>query len=81
VREAFLKALQQSLPGVSPAQLQWRLEFVRGALALILCDPHKLEQESRGACNPINAEEVLAEMLLFFAEAFRASNKRRNHRS
>lgn len=76
VRHAFLKAFEQSLPGVSPAQLQWRLEFVRGALALILCDPHKLEQESRGACNPINAEEVLAEMLLFFASGFSAAQKK-----
>jgi AcrR family transcriptional regulator len=81
VREAFLKAFQQSLPGVSPAQLQWRLEFVRGALALILCDPHKLEQESRGACNPIDAEKVLAEMLLFFASGFRATSRRKNHSS
>jgi AcrR family transcriptional regulator len=72
VREAFLKAFQESLPGVSLAQLQWRLEFVRGALALILCDPHKLEQDSRGARNPIDAEKVLAEMLVFFAPGFRA---------
>ena len=76
VRLAFLKAFAQSLPEVSPAQLQWRLEFVRGALALILCDPHKLEQESHGACNPINAEDVLAEMLLFFASGFRAAQKK-----
>lgn len=77
VREAFLKAFQQSLPTVSSAQLQWRLEFVRGALALILCDPHKLKPVGNGAGSSIEAEDVLAEMLLFFAPAFRAIKKTR----
>jgi AcrR family transcriptional regulator len=81
VRAAFLKAFEQSLHGVSAAQLQWRLEFVRGALALILCDPHKLQPDGNGARDSIDADKVLAEMLLFFASGFRAASKRKSHRS
>lgn len=70
VREAFLKALRASLPRVPEANLRWRLEFVWGALAFILCNPHKLEQETHGACNPVDTERVLAEMIRFFSPGF-----------
>jgi len=74
VRVAFLKALQASLPGVPPAELQWRIEFVWGALAFILCDPRKIEKETNGACNPADLETVMKEMVGFFAPGFRASS-------
>jgi AcrR family transcriptional regulator len=72
VRTAFLRALQKSLPQTPMADLCWRFEFVSGALALILCNPRKLEKETRGVCNPINTEQVLAEMISFFSAGFGA---------
>ncbi|SPE50071.1 putative Transcriptional regulator, TetR family [Verrucomicrobia bacterium] len=78
VRAAFLKALQASLPHTSPADLQWRMEFVWGALAFILCNPRSIEVETHGACNPVDAKEVLTEMIGFFSAGFRATAKRRN---
>jgi len=72
VRGAFLRALQDSLPEMPLPDLRWRFEFVTGALALILCNPRKLEKETRGACNPVDTDQVLAEMISFFSAGFRA---------
>ena len=67
VRDAFLHALQRSLPNTPRPCLLWRLEFIWGALAFTMCNPRKLEVETRGACNPANTEKVLAEMIHFFS--------------
>jgi AcrR family transcriptional regulator len=72
VRAAFLKAWQRSLPKAPLPGLLWGMEFVWGALAFTLCNPRKLEVETRGACNPAHTERVLAEMIQFFSAAFRA---------
>lgn len=72
VRAAFLKALQSSLPELPLADLRWRFEFVTGALSIILCNPRKLERETHGACNPVDVDQVLAEMIRFFSPGFRA---------
>ena len=80
VRAAFLKALQRSFPRATRAELLWRIEFVWGALALLLCNPKKIELESRGACDPADTATVLAEMIRFFAPGFRdlAPGKRKS---
>jgi AcrR family transcriptional regulator len=72
VRAAFLKALQRSLPKAPLPGLLWGIEFVWGALAFTLCNPRKIEVETRGACDPAHTEQVLAEMIRFFAAGFRA---------
>lgn len=72
VRQALLKALQAALPRVSAAALRWRLEFAIGAMSFILCNPQKLEKETHGACNPVDADTVLAEMIAFFSNGFGA---------
>ncbi len=76
LREAFAQALHQALPGIPEADLFWRLEFTWGALAFILCNPHKLERETHGVCDPVDADCVLAEMLSFFSPGFRAQTRR-----
>jgi AcrR family transcriptional regulator len=76
VRAAFLKALRASLPKTLATDLQWRMEFVWGALAFILCNPRTIEVETHGACNPIDASKVLAEMIDFFSAGFRATANR-----
>lgn len=74
VRIAFLKAFRASLPHARPVDLQWRMEFVWGALAFILCNPHTIELETQGACDPADASKVLAEMIDFFSAGFRAAS-------
>ena len=76
VRAAFLKALRASLPQALAVDLQWRMEFVWGALAFILCNPRTIAVETHGACNPIDASKVLAEMIDFFSAGFRAAANR-----
>ena len=71
-QNAFVKALQRSLPGLPLPTLLWRFEFVWGALAFTLCNPRKIEVETHGACNPANTEKVLAEMMQFFSAGFHA---------
>jgi AcrR family transcriptional regulator len=72
VRGAFLKALQRTFPKAPAPALVWRLEFVWGALAFILCNPRRLELETHGACNQADADYLLAEMIQFFAPGFQA---------
>ena len=70
VRAAFLKALQRSLPRAPAPALVWRLEFVWGALAFILCNPRRIEIETHGACNPADTDNLLAEMIQCFSPGF-----------
>lgn len=72
VREAILKAFQESLPNVPRSELRWRMEFVWGALTFILCNPRKIEKDTQGECNPADAQTVLAEMIRFFSPGFKA---------
>jgi AcrR family transcriptional regulator len=71
VLNAFVQALQRSLPGAPLPALRWRIEFVWGALAFALCNSSKIEVETRGACDLTRTDEVLAQMLDFFTHGFR----------
>jgi AcrR family transcriptional regulator len=72
VRSACLAALQRSRPDIPLCDLRWRLEFVWGALAFILCNPRRLEKETHGVCDPINTKAVLAQMIACFSAGFQA---------
>ncbi len=72
VRSAFLQAFRRARPDLPPADLQWRFEFLLGALASILCNPRKIEKMSRGACNPADTRSVMAQMMRFFTAGFEA---------
>src|SRR5260221_9904700 len=71
VRAAFLEALRASLPRIPAADLQWRMEFVWGALGFILCNPQKLGVERPGRFDRPDACKVLTEMVVFFSAGFR----------
>jgi len=73
VRDAFLQAMQASCPQLHPNDLRWRKEFLWGALAFVMCNPRKIEIETRGACDPVDFHKVLAEMIAFAAGGFRAA--------
>jgi AcrR family transcriptional regulator len=71
VRSAFVKAFRRSLPKAPLSALLWRIEFVWGALAFALCNPRKIAIETQGACDLTKTDEVLAQMIDFFAPGFR----------
>jgi len=71
-RSVFLTAFQRSLPHLPMPDLRWRIEFVWGGLAFILCNPGKIEKVTGGICNPADTQTVLAQMIAFFAVGFRA---------
>jgi AcrR family transcriptional regulator len=72
VRAAFHKTLQEHAPDMRPGDLHWRLEFVWGALAFVLCNPRQIEKETGGACNPIDTDQVAATMIEFFSPGFKS---------
>jgi len=72
VRAAYLAALRRSLPDLPEPDLQWRFQFFWGALALILCNPGRIEKMTGGACNPADTKAVLSQMTAFCAAGFRA---------
>lgn len=72
IREAYLAAMRRSVPHLPEADLQWRFEFVWGALAFVLCNPGKLETMTGGLCNPADTQTVLKQMIRFFAAGFQA---------
>ena len=76
VRAAFVKAFQRSLPRAPLPDLQWRIEFVWGALAFALCNPRKIEIETHGACDLKKTREVLGVMIRFFSPGFHALERR-----
>jgi len=65
VRQGFLDLLGRCLPHLSPAALQWRHEFIWGALALMLCNPARILRKTDGLCNPLETEVLLPHFLAF----------------
>ncbi|MEI7730271.1 MAG: TetR/AcrR family transcriptional regulator [Verrucomicrobiota bacterium] len=70
LREAFVQTLQKRFPKTARSTLQWRMEFVWGALAFILCNAGNLKEKTGGACDPHDTETVLAQMTHFFGAGF-----------
>ena len=72
VRTVFEEAFARSLPGLPREVLLWRCEFVWGVLGSMLCGSQRVSNESRGACDPLDTPVVMAQMIRFLAEGFRA---------
>ena len=72
VREAFRLAFRRRLPHLPEADLCWRIQFVWGALAFILCNPRKVERESNGACHFRDARAVVAQLITCFGPGIQA---------
>lgn len=72
VRRLLVTLLRQSLPKLPAAEVHWRLEFIWGALAFVLCNPGKIEAMSGGLCNPLDTPTVVAHMRRFFGAGLRA---------
>lgn len=72
LREGFINLIKSKLPYLEERDLQWRFEFIWGALFFILCNPQKVEYMSGGLCNPSDTENVLRQMVRFFSAGLRA---------
>jgi hypothetical protein len=69
----FFEAFHRCLPELPPKDLWWRLEFIWGAFALIMCNPKWTEHRESNACScSRDPQEILAQMTAFFAAGLRA---------
>ena len=73
VRQAFFQAFQQALPKLPSRDLFWRLEFIWGAMAFILCNPSWSQNRAFGCCESVDKATVLPQMISFFAAGLRAA--------
>ena len=72
VREISLAALRRSLPHLPLPDLEWRVQFVWGALVYLMSNPSKIERQTGGLCNPLETETVLTQMLHCFSAGLNA---------
>lgn len=68
----FTAALGRALPGLAPAVLCWRLQFVLGAMGYLMADPQNLKVASQGQCDPADTETAIRELVQFLAAGLRA---------
>jgi len=68
----FRAAFRRALPHLPEDVLHWRIQFVIGAMAHIMCDPSGLKTISGGLCDPNDTEKALHEMVTFLAAGMRA---------
>ena len=65
-------AFRRALPDLPEDVLYWRIQFVIGAMAHIMCDPAGLKTVSGGLCDPNDTEKAHHEMVTFLATGMRA---------
>lgn len=70
IRQSYAAVFRRSLPELPEEDLQWRLEFIWGALAFILCNPAR--KRPCGLCDPIDPAALVSQMVSFFAAGLRA---------
>lgn len=71
-KRRFSIALSRALPGLSPTDLIWRLNFLVGALAHSIGAPHLLRHISNGLCDPAETETTRRQLLAFVCAGLRA---------
>jgi AcrR family transcriptional regulator len=67
VKRTFFEAFRRTLPNLPLPDLLWRIEFIWGAIAFILCNPANIKEKTSGMCDPLDTEMVQAQMISFFA--------------
>jgi len=69
----FHTALHRACPGLSKAEVRWRLHFALGAFIHTAGNPQLLEITSEGLCKATDPEAVLKRIVGFCAAGFRAT--------
>jgi AcrR family transcriptional regulator len=72
----FQAALQRSCPGLTPAEVRWRMQFSTGAFIHTAGHPQLLAITSDGLCVPEDTEQVLKRVVRFCAAGFRADGEK-----
>ncbi|MCX7872131.1 MAG: TetR/AcrR family transcriptional regulator [Verrucomicrobiae bacterium] len=72
LRDGFINLIKSKLPYLDEKDLQWRFEFIWGALFFILCNPQKVEYMSGGLCNPSDTAQVLKQLVRFCSAGLKA---------
>lgn len=72
VKRSFVDAFHRSLPDSPLPELLWRIEFVWGAIAFILCNPDNIKEKTGGLCDPTDTCRLQAQMIAFFVGGLRA---------
>lgn len=70
----FHAALRRACPGLTRAEVRWRLQFSMGAFIHTAGHPQLLEITSEGLCVSGDAEAVLTRIVGFCAAGFRAAS-------
>lgn len=68
----FLDVIQRAVPNLSPADIYWRFHFFVGAMIYTMSDSGQLEGLSKGACDPSNVEDSIAQLVRSFDAVFKA---------
>jgi AcrR family transcriptional regulator len=72
----FQAALQRACPGLTPAEVRWRMQFSTGAFIHTAGHPELLAITSDGLCVPEETEQVLRRVVRFCAAGFRAHGEK-----
>jgi AcrR family transcriptional regulator len=70
----FHAALERACPGLTKAEVRWRLQFAIGAFIHTAGNPTLLEITSKGLCKPDDPQAVLRRIVGFCAAGFRAES-------
>lgn len=67
---AFIKALQDILPGFSRDEILWRMHTLLGALVYTMSDSGRIRSISKGECDPSDHAAALDRLLPVFVDIF-----------
>jgi AcrR family transcriptional regulator len=71
VADRFTEAMGKALPELSPSERMWRMHFMGGAMAHVLCWSRFLPELSGGLCDPSDRKAVTARLVRFLAAGLR----------
>jgi AcrR family transcriptional regulator len=74
--QLYLDALGHAMPSMDRRVLYWRLTLLIGTYLYAISDAHRLEDFSRGLCDPNDADELERELTDFVLAGLRAPSRR-----
>jgi hypothetical protein len=72
VVQAFIRALQQAMPGCDKRDMYWSYHFLSGALTLTFAETGRIDNLSQGVCRSSDLESVHERLVPFISAGFRA---------
>lgn len=70
--QRFIEALHKHLPHLGMQELYLRFQFLLGAHYYTVLNPHRIQDLSKGLCDPADTETTLRTMIALFAAGLRA---------